>query len=325
MAVSIYKLTNKNGISMKVTNLGCVIMTLNIPTKSGVTKDIVLGLDNAEDYKSAPYFLGAVIGRVANRIGNGKFTLGGKKYSLETNNGPHHLHGGSDGFDKKEWTVLESSDNKIVFEYISPSGESGYPGSLTACVTYTLTDANTLRIDYRAETDSETICNLTNHSYFNLEGHDAKDIYNHEMQMSANAITAVDETLIPTGEFLPVENTPFDFRTPKTIGKDIEKSGGYDHNYLVNGEPTPLTASVYSPITGIRMTLTTSSPGIQFYSGNFMDGSAKTKNGTAYGKHSGFCLETQIFPDAINKPNFPSPIVVKGKPQETFTEFAFEW
>ena len=326
MAINTYKLANKSGISMTVTNLGCAIITLNVPTKDGGTKDIVLGLETAEDYLKTHPYLGVVAGRVANRIGGGKFSLGGKEYNLETNDGSHHLHGGVKGFDKKEWDVMESSDNRIVFQYESADGECGYPGNLLARVTYTLTDTNTLRIDYHASTDTETICNLTNHSYFNLEGHDAKDIYGHELQITANNITAVDKTLIPTGEYTPVEGTPFDFRRAKPIGKDLEAAGGYDHNYLnlEGGKIAPLSASVYSPVTGIRMSLTTNSPGMQLYSGNFLSGAENTKGGAAYGKHSGFCLETQLFPDAINKPNFPSPVVTKAQPQEFFTEFKFE-
>ena len=325
IGIRTFELKNKNGINMTVTNLGCAIISLNVPGKDGKTRDIVLGLESAEDYTKPHPYLGVVAGRFANRIGQGKFTLGGKEYTLETNDGAHHLHGGVSGFDKKEWNVLESSEGKIVFEYNSPDGDSGYPGDLTARVTYTLTDKNVLRIDYHATTETETISNLTNHSYFNLEGHQSENIYKHEMKITGTHITAVDETLIPTGEYTPVDGTPFDFRAPKLIGKDIEAAGGYDHNFLVHGESTPLSASVYSPESGIRMTLTTNSPGLQFYSGNFLNGSVTGKAGTAYQKHSGFCLETQIFPDAINKPSFPSPIVKKGTPQESYTEFAFEW
>ncbi|MCL2197564.1 MAG: galactose mutarotase [Defluviitaleaceae bacterium] len=323
-----YELKNKNGMKMTVTNLGCAIMTLTVPAKGG-EKDIVLGLDTPEDYtKKHPYF-GVAVGRFANRIGAGKFSLGGKEYQLEKNeNGAHHLHGGSKGFDKKEWNVDSADDGKIVFSLQSPDGDEGYPGDLTAKITYTLTDANVLRIDYEATTETETICNLTNHSYFNLFGHDTKDVFAHEMQIFSDKMTAVDDGLIPTGGFVEVAGTPFDFTSPKLIGKDIKvagevnNTGGYDHNYVLRGEGK--AANVYAPATGIRMTVSTNSPGMQFYSGNFIDGTVSGK-GATYPQYSGFCLETQLFPDGINKPSFPSCVVKKGTPQKFYTEFTFEW
>jgi len=325
MSIITHVLSNANGMAVTVTNLGCAIIKLEVPGNGEKLYDVALGLDKAEDYSGGHPFFGVVAGRFANRIGGGKFTLAGKEYQLDTNDGANHLHGGKGGFDKKVWTVAQSSAEKIVFVYESPDGDAKYPGNLTARVTYTLTADNTLRIDYNSTTDSITICNLTNHSYFNLEGHDAQNIMDHELEIVADHTTAVDETLIPTGELLPVDGTAFDFRTPKTIGRDLEEAGklnntaGYDHNFVLRGEGK--AASVYAPQSGIRMTVFTNSPGMQLYTGNMM--SPTKGKGTTYGRQSGFCLETQIFPDAINKPNFPSCVVEKGTPQEFYTEFKF--
>ena len=329
MTINTYKLTNKNGMAITVTNVGCAIIKLELPTKDGKFLDIVQGLDSAEDYatKTHPFF-GVVAGRVANRIGNATFILSGKTYTLEANDGPHHLHGGTQGFDKKAWNVLEATDSKLVFEYNSPDGDAGYPGNLDARVTYTLSETNTLRIDYHATTETETICNLTNHSYFNLSGHTDPCIHDHELELCADQITTIDTGLIPTGEFTSVAGTPFDFTIPKTIGKDIVAAGevadtdGYDHNFVLRGPGK--AASVYSPKTGVRMTVSTNSPGIQLYTGNKLTGAVPGK-GAKYDKHSGFCLETQFFPDGINKANFPSCVVKKGVAQEFYTEFEFEW
>jgi aldose 1-epimerase len=322
-----YELKNKNGMEMKVSNYGCAIISLTVPLKDG-KKDMVLGLDNEEAYKGKHPFFGVAIGRFGNRIGGGKFTLSGKTYQLETNDGDHHLHGGSNGFDKKEWNVDSAAVDKIVFSLQSPDGESGYPGDLTAKITYTLTDENILRIDYEATTETETICNMTNHSYFNLCGHDAKNVFSHELEICSDKITEVDAGLIPTGGYVDITGTPFDFRTAKAIGKDLKaagevnKTGGYDHNYVLRGEGK--AASVFAPCTGIRMTVSTNSPGMQLYTGNFIDGTVSGK-GVAYQQFSGFCLETQFFPDGINKPEFPCCIVKKGSPQKFYTEFKFEW
>ena len=319
-----HTLSNKNGMSATVTNLGCAIISLKVPDKNGTITDVVLGLDRAEDYatRNGPFF-GVVAGRVANRIAGGTFTLNGKTYTLEKNNGNNHLHGGKNGFDKKVWNVEEATPGKIIFTYNSPCGESGYPGNLYARVTYTLTDDNALRIDYSASTDTITICNLTNHSYFNLSGHNADNICDHVLEIAADKITAIDAELIPTGEFMCVANTPFDFRTPKPIGKDIAAAGGYDHNYVLRSPDCDKGAAcVYSPRTGIRMTVYTNSPGMQFYTGNFLAGKI-TGKGVAYQKHSGFCMETQIFPDAVNKPHFPSCVVDSANPQQFYTEFKF--
>ena len=326
--MKIYDLTNKNGMCVKITNVGCAIMKILIPTEDGHV-DVVLGLDTPQEYKenNKPHF-GVVCGRVANRIANGKFMFGDEEISLELNDGKHHLHGGSVGFDKRIWNTLSSTENNVVFSLNSYDGDSRYPGDLHCKVEYSLTDDNTLRIDYFAETMTKTVCNLTNHSYFNLCGFDAKDIYSQEMEINSGKITSVDDELIPTGEFEYVDSTPFDFRTPKTIGQDIfeagevNDTGGYDHNYVLRGEGK--AASVYSPNTNIRMNVYTNSPGLQFYSGNFLDGSASGK-GVIYNKHSGFCLETQFYPNSVNIPSFPSCVVTKEEPQTFYTEFKFDW
>ena len=330
MSIKTLQMKNKNGMELTVTNVGCAIISLMVPTKTGDKKDVVFGLDKAEDYTKPHPFFGVVAGRFANRIGNGKFNLGGKTYQLETNDGPHHLHGGIEGFDKKVWDIISSNESKIVFEYNSPDGDAKYPGDLKAKITYTLTDDNVLRMDYHSTTETETICNLTNHSYFNLSGHTDPTILDHELEIVADKTTAVDEGLIPTGEFSDVTGTAFDFRKPKTIGQDIKaagdvnKTGGYDHNFVLNSKGK--AASVISPKTGIRMTISTDSPGIQLYTSNMIEGGGVVSGkGASYKIHSGFCLETQLFPDGINKPNFPSCVVTKGKAQEFYTEFKFEW
>ncbi|MCL2605111.1 MAG: galactose mutarotase [Defluviitaleaceae bacterium] len=330
MQINTYELSNENGMKVTVTNAGCGIISIKVPDKNGQLRDVVLGLDKAEDYLSKHYYLGVIVGRVGNRIGYGKFTLDGKEYQLAQNDGDHHLHGGIEGFDKKVWTVISGESTKIIFEYVSPCGEENYPGQLTVRCTYTLTEDNTLRMDYLAETPTKTICNLTNHSYFNLEGFDAKDIYGHVMQINSDKLTAVDEGLIPTGEYYAVAGTPFDFNTPKAIGQDIEAAaavngtGGYDHCYVLNGGEAPSYAAiVHAPESGIKMTVTTDMPGMQFYSGNFIDGSV-TGKGTTYQKHSGFCLETQLYPDTVNQPGFPGCIVTKDKPFKSFTAYKFE-
>jgi len=269
-----------------------------------------------------------VAGRVANRIGNAAFTFNGKHYQLEANQGSCHLHGGNRGFDKQLWEVKSVTQDKIVFSHTSPDGDSGYPGDLTAIVMYTITNDNALRIDYEVFTGSETVCNLTNHSYFNLDGYDAATIYPQEIEICADRVTAVDDMLVPTGAFMDVANTPLDLRTVKRIGDVIDAAGkvndtgGFDHNYVLRAKGK--AASVYSPNTGIRMTVYTNSPGVQFYTGNFLDGSV-TGKGVTFGKHSGFCLETQLFPDAVNHPEFPSCVVTREKPKTFYTEYRFEW
>jgi aldose 1-epimerase len=320
--VFLFNMTNAKGMRVTVSNYGCAIVSLWVPDKNGKLTDVVTGFDTLDGYTGRHPFFGVVAGRVANRINAGKFTLDGKEYQLELNDGgQHHLHGGLKGFDKKLWDV-EEKDGSLVFTLESPDGDSGYPGNLTARITYTLTGDNTFRMDYYAETDTKTICNLTNHSYFNLEGQSAKDIYGHELQINASHTTAVDELLIPTGELASVAGTAYDFRKPKTIGKDIAGAGlGYDDNFVLDAPG--VAAIAHSPVTGITMTVKTDSPGVQLYTGNFLDGTVKGKEGAVYQKHSAFCLETQFYPDTVNQPNFPSCIVEKGKPQKFYTEFVF--
>ena len=313
--MKVFELKNKNGMEVKITNYGLAIMSLKVPSKNGLI-DIVQGFDTAEEYKNPHPFFGVIAGRCANRINKGRFMLDNKEHQVDTKTGVHHLHGGFDGFDKKLWDVIESGPCFLSFSYKSPDGECGYPGELTAYCNYTLTDNNTIRIDYKAETDTKTICNLTNHSYFNLEGFESQNVYSHKLQINASKYTAVDEDQIPTGELPCVKETVFDFKKPRAIGCDFD----YDHNFVLDGE---VAGYVYSQKTGIKMTVKTSMPGMQFYMGNNLDGTVKGK-GVVYNKHSGFCLETQFFPDSINHAHFPSPIVEKGKPQSSYTEYCFE-
>jgi aldose 1-epimerase len=328
-AVEIYTLTNAKGMKAKITTYGAILTELWVPDRSGKLGDVVTGFPTLEGYlKGHPYF-GATVGRVANRIAKGKFTLGGKEYTLAVNNGPNHLHGGKVGFDKKVWkaTPKRTTDGPAVeFTYTSPDSEEGYPGTLKTTVTYTLTNKNVLRIDYRATTDKPTPVNLTNHAYFNLAG--KGDILNHQLTLFANRYTPADDTLIPTGKIAAVKGTPLDFTSAKTIGSRIEKVGknptGYDHNFVRNNNTTfGITARVYEPTTGRVMTMYTSEPGVQFYTGNFLDGTLTGKGSEVYKKHAAFCLEAQHYPDSVNKPNFPSVILRPGKVYRQRTEYAF--
>ncbi|MCX8109617.1 MAG: galactose mutarotase [Verrucomicrobiae bacterium] len=328
--VDMYILTNDRGITAKVITYGALLTELHVPDRNGKLGDVVLGFDKLEPYlKGHPYF-GATIGRVANRIAKGKFVLGGKTYTLACNDGPNHLHGGLKGFDKVVWKAEEVKVRNGVavrFKYVSPDGEEGYPGTLTATVVYTLTNDNELRLDYTAETDKPTPVNLTNHSYWNLATDG--DILNHHLAIYADYYTPVDDTLIPTGEIAPVKGTPMDFTSPHPIGDrllDLANSPrGYDHNYVLNskGNKLALAATVYEPTSGRYMEIFTDQPGIQFYSGNFLDGTLTGKRGVTYHKYYGFCLETQHFPDSVNRPNFPSVILRPGKKYKTTTIHVF--
>jgi aldose 1-epimerase len=328
-AVEIYTLTNAKGMKAKVTTYGAILTELWVPDRNGKLGDVVTGFPTLEGYlKGHPYF-GATVGRVANRIAKGKFTLGGKEYTLAVNNGPNHLHGGKVGFDKKVWkaTPKRTTDGPAVeFTSTSPDGEEGYPGTLKTTVTYTLTDKNVLRIDYRATTDKPTPVNLTNHAYFNLAG--KGDILNHQLTLFASRYTPADDTLIPTGKIAAVKGTALDFTSARAIGSRIEKVGknptGYDHNFVRNNNTTfGITARVYEPTTGRVMTMYTSEPGVQFYTGNFLDGTLTGKGGEVYKKHAAFCLEAQHYPDSVNKPSFPSVILRPGKVYRQRTEYAF--
>jgi aldose 1-epimerase len=307
-----YTLTNSHGFEVSVTNYGGAVTSLKTPDRDGNFGEIVLGFATLDEYVQCPRYFGALIGRHANRIARGRFSLDGVEYQLPRNNGANHLHGGFKGFDKRVWEVRES-DQALHLTYFSKDGEEGYPGNLTAFVDYTLLD-NELRIDYRATTDRDTIVNLTNHSYFNLRG--AGTILDHELTLNADHYTPVSEDLIPTGEIKAVEGTPMDFRKGKPIGSELASvAGGYDHNFVLNNADGSLRlgARLYEPVTGRVLEIFTTEPGMQFYSGNFLDGSLLGRNGVAYELHTGLCLEPQQFPDAPNHPNFPSTVLRAGE------------
>ena len=316
-----YTLTNPNGVIVKILNYGGTITNIIVPDKKGELGDIVLGFDSLSGYlqKTNPY-IGALVGRYANRIANAKFTLGGKAYTLAANNNGNSLHGGVKGFDKVVWTSAPVSDSSLKLFYESADGEEGYPGKLGVEVTYTLTSKNELKIEYTASCDKPTPVNLTNHSYFNLSAGADSTILDHELMLNADKYTVVNANLIPTGNLPDVKKTPMDFTSPKIIGNDLGKvEGGFDHNWVLNKKKNALelAATVYHPASGRYMEVFTTQPGIQFYTGNFLDGTLKGKNGKIYVKHSGLCLETQHFPDSPNQPTFPNTIL---KPGETFHE-----
>jgi aldose 1-epimerase len=326
--VELYTLKNAKGtLQATITNYGAIVTSLQTPDRNGQMADVVLGFDSTDGYlKEHPYF-GAVVGRYGNRIAKGRFTLNGKEYQLATNNGPNALHGGIRGFDKRVWTARDVSKEGVPaleLTYTSRDKEEGYPGNLTARVTYSVTNNNELRLDYEATTDQDTILNLTNHSYFNLKGQGEGSILDHVIQIQADRFTPVDETLIPTGELKPVAGTPFDFRQPTAIGSRIEhkdeqliRGKGYDHNFVLNGPQGELSpaARVTEPKSGRVMEVLTTQPGVQFYTGNFLDGKLTGKGGKRYDFRYGFCLETQHFPDSPNKPQFPSVVL---KPDATY-------
>jgi len=326
--VDLYTLVNDNGMKAEIMTYGGIIRSLEVPDRNGKLGDIVLGYDTVDEYvKATPYF-GALIGRYGNRIAKGKFTLKGVEYTLATNNNENHLHGGIKGFDKVIWEAEPIQKENLValkLKYLSKDGEEGYPGNLSCTVIYTLTNSNELKISYEAETDKATVINLTHHSYFNLGGYDSGDILGHELILNADKYTPVDEGLIPTGHVEPVKGTALDFRKPKTIGSRIgQVKGGYDHNFVIakNSSSMGPAASVYEPKTGRVMEIFTTEPGIQFYSGNFLDGSNKGK-GAVYNKHNGFCLETQHFPDSPNNPDFPTTVLEPGEIYRHLTVFKF--
>lgn len=325
--VSIYTLTNKNGVEARITNYGGILVSLKTPDHNGKMDDVVLGFDSLGDYLVQPSpFFGALVGRYANRIGHARFTLDGVEYKVPKNNGENSLHGGTRGFDKAVWTPRELPDGGLELTYLSKDGEEGYPGNLQTTVTYHLTDANEVRIDYKATTDKTTVVNLTNHSYFNLKG--GGDILSHVLTLNADRFTPVDAGLIPTGELRSVAGTPFDFRKPTSIGSRIDQNdeqlklgGGYDHNWVLN--PGGVAVRVEEPSTGRVLVMTTTQPGVQFYTANFLDGTIKGKGGKLYGRRNGFCLETQHFPDSPNKPKFPSTVLKPGAEFHSTTVFRF--
>ncbi len=334
-SVRFYTLKNANGIEITFTNYGQRLVSLHTPDKTGKFEDVVLGYATLKEFVEKRNYYGAVIGRYGNRIGKGNFKIGGNSYDLVKNNGENHLHGGTKGFESVVWKVDGFSENSIAFSRVSPDMEEGYPGNLNVKVTYILNDDNELKIKYKAVTDKSTVVNLTNHSFFNLKGEGNGDIMDHMVMINADAYTPVDDGLIPTGEIAKVGGTPFDFTTPKTIGRDIDsdfeqlKIGkGYDHNYVINDSPKnedglKLAAIVTEPASGRTMKVYTSEPGVQFYSGNFMDGSDIGKTGKPYPFRGSFCFETQHYPDSPNKPDFPSTLLNPGEEYETITVYKF--
>ena len=328
--VDLYTLTNTRGIRARITNFGAILVSLEVADRDGSLVDITLGFDKLDGYLGVHPYFGAIVGRYANRIGKAAFKLDGKVYKLAANNGENHLHGGTKGFDKAVWRLedlgVKGAGAMVKMSYISEDGEEGYPGNLACSVTYTLTEDNKLEISYDAETDKKTVVNLTNHSYFNLAGQGTGDILGHELMLNADKYTVVDKGLIPTGENRSVKGTPMDFTTPMTIGSRIgQVEGGYDHNYVLNsrGGTLALAAKVYEPTSGRVMEIYTDQPGVQFYTGNFLDGSVTGKAGKVYQKNYGFCLETQHFPDSPNKPDFPSVVLFPGQRYATVTVYKF--
>lgn len=329
----LYTLTNDHGMTAQIMTYGGTIVSLQTPDRNGVPGDVVLGLETLADYQARSPFFGCITGRYANRIANGKFELDGVTYTLATNNGPNHLHGGLRGFDKVVWqaeTARADGEVALHLHYRSPDGEEGYPGNLAVTVTYTLTNANELRIDYRATTDQPTILNLTNHTYFNLAGQGA--ILDHVILIDADRFTPVNAALIPTGDLPSVDATPFDFRSPTPIGARIHQEdeqlrygGGYDHNWVLNQPDTGLrhVITVTEATSGRCMDVATTQPGVQFYTGNMMPDRLPGKGGQVYTKRSGFCLETQHFPDSPNQPHFPTTVLRPGEHYAETTVFTF--
>lgn len=324
-----YLLSNKNGMQVELTNIGCSILSIMVPDRDGKLIDVALGFDTIGEYENNSANFGCVVGRYGNRIRGGQFSFGGRTWQLEQNEGNNHLHGASGGYAFRYWPVSEEGDDHLTFRLESPDGDGGYPGDLTALVTYSLSEDNGLTLSYRVTTSSETVCNLTNHNYFNLSGAGNGDVLDHELMIQADSITEIDKEFIPTGVLLPVKDTALDFNTPKAIGRDIHSSmeqmvlaGGYDHNFVFRKTEGP-NASAYAPKTGILMEVFTNSPGVQLYTANFMDGTTVGKNGVKYPKHGGFCLETQLFPDSVNQPSFPSCVVTKDSPQDFHTTYRF--
>ena len=333
-AVEQFTLTNKNGIEVRAITYGGIITSIKTPDRAGQMGDIVLGFDSIDGYLAGHPFFGAIVGRYGNRIAKGRFTIDGQEYKLATNNGPNHLHGGNKGFDKQIWSaeVLPpmAGQSSVAFTYTSADGEEGYPGKLLVEVTYTLNDNNELSVDYLGRSDKATHVNLTQHSYFNLAGQG--DVLAHELTIDADRYTPVDATLIPTGELASVEGTPFDFRQSTAIGARIDQpnpqlkhGGGYDHNWVLNGAAGSLrrAARVVEPKTGRTLEVATTEPGMQFYTGNFLDGKLVGRGGRSYGRRSGFCLETQHFPDTPNQPNFPATLLKPGQEYKSRTVFTF--
>lgn len=322
--VHIYKFVNEKGIEVEIINYGAIIVSISVPDKNGEFKDVALGFDDLDSYLNRNPFFGSIVGRHANRIEDGVIELNGIKYQLAKNDGSNHLHGGLVGFDKVLWDgeiIKKDGRDVLQLSYLSKDGEENYPGNLDVKVFYSLSEDNELIIEYHAVSDKDTVVNLSNHSYFNLLGHDAGDISTHELKIYADKFTAIDENCLPTGEILDVKGTPFDFTELTPIGPGFDSNhpqiingGGYDHNWVLNSQDGKLAkaAELYEPNSGRFMEVFTTKPGIQFYSGNFLDGLKDCKDGASYGKKSGLCLETQFFPNALKHKHFPSPILRAG-------------
>ena len=333
--IDVFTLKNSRGMEVKIINFGGIVTSIKVPDRSGRVADVVLGFSNLDDYLKPHPSFGAAVGRFANRIAKGRFTLNGVEYKLAVNNGENHLHGGIKGFDDVFWTAEEVNSLRgpgVRLTYLSKNGEEGYPGNLTVTMTYTLTHRNELRIDYLATTDKDTVINLTHHSYFNLAGEGNGDILNHRLKLNAARFTPTDAGSIPTGELRSVRGTPFDFLTPHAIGERINQDdeqlkfgNGYDHNFVINGRMGSLrqAAVVTDPSSGRVMEVWTTEPGIQLYTGNFLDGTLVGPSGKAYQRRSGFCLETQHYPDSPNKPNFPTTTLKKGATFKSTTIYRF--
>jgi aldose 1-epimerase len=334
--VDLYTLTNASGMEACIMNYGATVVSLKVPDRQGKLADVVLGFDAFDKYLEKEPYMGAIVGRYGNRIAKGKFSLDGKEYTLAQNDKDNALHGGLRGFDKALWKVKAANGGKepsLVLEYVSKDGEEGYPGKLDVTVTYTLTSANALKIDYAAATDKPTVLNLTNHAYFNLAGAGEGDMLSHKVAINADRFTPVDAGLIPTGELQPVAGTPFDFTQPTAIGaridaddEQIKLGGGYDHNWVLNkkeGEKLSLAAKVVEPTSGRVMEVFTTQPGMQFYTGNFLDGSNVGKGGKPYNRRFAFCMETQHYPDSPNHPQFPSTTLRPGEAFHSTTIYKF--
>ena len=331
--VKLYTLTNESGMLAEITNYGGRVVSLWVPDKEGSYADIVLGYETLDEYLNGPEnYFGCLVGRYGNRIGQGTFEIDGQSYSLATNNNENHLHGGDKGYNQVVWNANQPDPQTLELSYLSPDGEEGYPGNLSIRVVYRLTNENELKVEYWATTDKTTHVNLTHHSYFNLHGAGVGDINDHMMQILADRYTPVDEGLIPTGELASVDGTPMDFRAPTPIGtradddfQQLQFGSGYDHNYVLNSQEEGLrmVAVVEEPVSGRRMEVWTNEPGVQFYGGNFLDGSVRGKGGKPYNHRSGFCLETQHFPDSPNKDNFPSTLLNPGEEYYSICSYKF--
>ena len=336
--IELYSLTNKKGMEVSITNFGATVVTLKVPDRSGKAADIVLGYDTLDGYENGTSYFGATVGRYGNRIAGGKFSIDGKTYTLPKNNGENTLHGGIVGFNKRVWKAQEIASKEgesLEMTYLSADGEEGFPGNLSAKVMFTLpAERNELKIDYTATTDKDTVLNLTNHSYFNLSGEGSGDVLDHVMTLHSKQFTPVDKTLIPTGELRDVASTPLDFTSATAIGKRINESyeqlvfgKGYDHNWVLvrsgSGNGLTIAAEAYEPKSGRKLEVLTTEPGVQFYSGNFLDGTVKGKGNKAYAQRAAFCLETQHFPDSPNHPNFPSTVLKPNSVFHSETVFRF--